>query len=124
MNLPKVRLTGVRVHGQYLHCSQQVHCVNTGHHALRNNSRQVWCKCAGESSGQEDTGSCSQPGSESKHLIPKLTDLFMSSADICDDDILQVPNIRDKLHPRPSPFCADNNRGGGYGPLPVVFPFR
>jgi hypothetical protein len=33
-----------------------------------------------------------------------------------DEDILQAPNIRNQLKEQDSPFCRDNNRGGGCVP--------
>lgn len=37
------------------------------------------------------------------------------SHSIPDDDVLHVPDIRARLQPQPSPFCPNNNRGGGCG---------
>jgi hypothetical protein len=34
------------------------------------------------------------------------------------DDVLEVPNLRHRLVPRPSPFIKSNNFGGGFGELP------
>jgi hypothetical protein len=35
------------------------------------------------------------------------------TADIPDSEILHVPDIRNQLQEYDSPFCCDNNRGGG-----------
>lgn len=40
--------------------------------------------------------------------------------EVPEEDILRVPNLRDSLEARPSPFCANNNRGGGCVPAQRV----
>jgi hypothetical protein len=110
----KARACGA--YGRHARCSLQIHLNCVVHRVSSFPLRQVGCKCESGSTGSQD-GAPSQQDSASEQTniahMPKLSDLFQSSADICDDDILQVPNIRDQLQPRPSPFCVDNNRGGG-----------
>lgn len=49
----------------------------------------------------------------------KLVEASLST-DVSDGDILSSPDIRDQLQEQDSPFCGDNNRGGGYSSCPPI----
>jgi hypothetical protein len=110
------KVRACRAYGSHARCSSQCYRKCVGHRAASSPLRRVGCECERGTTGGQD-GAPSQQDSASEQtnitLMPKLSDLFQSSADICDDDILQLPDIREQLQPRPSPFCVDNNRGGG-----------
>lgn len=53
-------------------------------------------------------------GNESSHTSFNISPPGDSNALWSDDDVLEVPSLRDQLYPRPSPFITTNNFGGGF----------
>lgn len=73
-------------------------------------ARELGCRCV---AAETDSALAGSDAPSDEVDTGSSRGLPIVQQEVREEDVLRVPTLRDSLEPRPSPFCVNNNRGGG-----------